>query len=77
MDYDDRTCIIVVQLDRVEAGMIVDRVSEVVTFAPDDLSIIPDFEKYNSSKYLSSIGRAGDELVLNLDCRKIFEDDGE
>ena len=41
VDYDDRTCIIVVKLDNVEAGMIVDRVSEVVTFTPDDLSLFP------------------------------------
>ena len=73
VDYDDRTCIIVVKLDNVEAGMIVDRVSEVVTFTPDDLSLIPNFDKYNSNKYLSSIGRAGNNLVLNLDCRKIFD----
>lgn len=77
IEYDERTCIIVVELENVEVGMIVDRVSEVITFAPESLSLIPDFDKYNNNKYLSSIGRSGDSLVMNLDCRRIFEDDGE
>jgi len=76
--YDDRTCIIVIEMDRIQVGMIVDTVSEVLTFDAESLTLIPEFDRYNNNKYLSSIGRVGDKLVMNLNCQKIFvEDSGQ
>ena len=73
--YDERTCIIVVNVDRVQVGLIVDRVSEVQSFDAESLSLIPEFSQYNDNKYLSSVGRAGEKLVLNIDLWKIFMED--
>jgi purine-binding chemotaxis protein CheW len=72
--YDDRTCIIVIEMERIQVGMIVDTVSEVLTFDSESLSLIPEFDRYNNNKFLSSIGRTGEKLVMNLNCRKIFVD---
>lgn len=73
--YDERTCIIVINIEKVQVGLIVDRVSEVLSFDLDSISLIPEFDQYNSNKFFSSIGRVGAKLVMNLDCRKIFLDD--
>ena len=62
-DYDERTCIIVINIDRIQVGLIVDRVSEVISLSADSMSMLPDFEQYNSNKYLGSIGRIGTKLV--------------
>ena len=76
--YDDRTCIIVIEMDRIQVGMIVDTVSEVLTLNTESLTLIPEFDRYNNNKYLSSIGRVGEKLVMNLNCHKIFvEDSGQ
>lgn len=72
--YDDRTCIIVIEFDDTMIGMIVDSVNEVATYVSDDLSALPEFTNINSKKYLSSISKIGDKLVLNLDCRQFLED---
>ena len=76
--YDDRTCIIVIEMERIQVGMIVDTVSEVLTLNNESLTLIPEFDRYNNNKYLSSIGRIGEKLVMNLNCHKIFvEDSGQ
>jgi purine-binding chemotaxis protein CheW len=75
IEYDERTCIIVINIEKIQVGLIVDRVSEVLSFDKDSLSLIPEFDQYNSNKYLGSIGRVGTKLVMNIDCRKIFVDD--
>jgi len=75
IEYDERTCIIVINIDKIQVGLIVDRVSEVQSFDTGSLSLIPEFDQYNSNKYLGSIGRVGSKLVMNIDCRKIFVDD--
>ena len=57
--------------------MIVDTVSEVLTLNTESLTLIPEFDRYNNNKYLSSIGRV-EKLVQNLNCHKIFvEDSGQ
>lgn len=72
--YDDRTCIIVIEFDDTMIGLIVDSVNEVATYVSDDLSALPEFTNINSKKYLSSISKIGDKLVLNLDCRQFLEE---
>ena len=74
-EYDDKTCIIVVELGDTIVGMIVDSVSEVVSFDGSDLAGLPEFANVNSREYLSSISKVGDRLVLNLDCEKFLNDD--
>jgi len=75
VEYEERTCIIVINIDKVQVGLIVDRVSEVQSFDTESLTLIPEFDQYNSNKYLGSVGRVGSKLVLNIDCRQIFNDD--
>lgn len=72
--HDDHTCIVIIDIDDSMVGMIVDSVAEVSTFASEDLSSLPEFTNVNAKKYLSSISRSGDQLVLNLDCKQFLAD---
>lgn len=73
-EYDERTCIIVVNIDDMTVGLIVDSVSEVVAFSGDKLSDLPQFSSVNQNKYIKSISRSGEKLVLNLDCETFLQD---
>lgn len=73
--YDDRTCIIVLNIDEMYVGLIVDEVSEVVTVDEDMLSDLPEFGLVSSNKYIKSIAKLKDSLVLNLDCQTFLMDD--
>ncbi|MEG0179356.1 MAG: chemotaxis protein CheW [Oscillospiraceae bacterium] len=73
--YDERTCIIVISWQDSLVGLIADSVSEVIDFDQDNLAPLPDFTNINTKKYLSSVSKIGDKLVLNLDCQKFLADE--
>lgn len=73
--YDEKTCIIVVVIDDMQVGLIVDRVSEVVTIGQNELADPPSIGNSSNDKYLQSIATVDDKIVLNIDCNKFFYSD--
>lgn len=73
--YDEKTCIIVVVIEDMQVGLIVDRVSEVATVDQEDLADPPSLGTTNNEKYLQSIATINNKVVLNIDCRKFFRSD--
>ncbi|MEG1971551.1 MAG: chemotaxis protein CheW [Oscillospiraceae bacterium] len=72
-EYDERTCIIVVNISDVSVGLIVDRVSEVVSVNDDMLSPPPESGDGIRCQILQSIAKIGNSIVLNIDIEKMFE----
>jgi purine-binding chemotaxis protein CheW len=75
MEYDDRTCIIVVDIGDLTVGLIVDRVSEVVNISDDQVVLPPATSKNTKNKYINGIGKIGEEVRLLIDCNKLLKDD--
>ncbi|HEX2927857.1 MAG TPA: chemotaxis protein CheW [Ruminiclostridium sp.] len=73
MEYNDRTCVIVIDIADLSVGMIVDSVSEVITISEEDIVPPPDIKK-TGNKYIKGIGKAGNEVKLLLDCEKLLND---
>ena len=72
-EYNDRTCIIVIDIREVSIGLIVDRVSEVLSIA--DTEIVPPPEaSRGTNRYIQGIGKAEGEVKLLLDCDKLLHD---
>ena len=75
MEYNDRTCIIVIEVKDISIGLIVDNVSEVLSIADDDIVLLPDMNKGTENKYIKAIGKVDKEVKLILDCEKLINDD--
>ena len=73
-EYNDRTCVIVIDIKDVSVGLIVDSVSEVLSINEGDIVSPPDVKK-DGNKYIKAIGKVGDEIKLILDCDKLLSDD--
>lgn len=73
-EYNDRTCIIVVDIDEVSIGLIVDSVSEVLSIPEEEIVPPPEVNK-TGNKYIKGIGKVGQGVKLILDCMKILEED--
>ncbi len=73
-EYDDRTCIIVIDTNDTSIGLIVDSVSEVIALADEDIAPPPDLNK-GGHKYIKGIGKAGGSVKLLLDCQRLLTDD--
>jgi purine-binding chemotaxis protein CheW len=71
--YDDRTCIIIIDIEGLSAGLIVDRVSEVLTIGDGDIVPPPDYRTGAQNHYIKAIGKVGNEIKLLLDCNKLFD----
>lgn len=75
-EYDDRTCIIVVEIGGISIGLIIDRVVEVATIDENNISMPPKVNngKNNSNKYIRGIGKVGNEVRLLIDSNKLLEE---
>jgi len=71
-EYNDRTCVIVVDINDISIGLIVDTVSEVITIPEEDIVEPPQMNKGLNNRYIKSIGKVGSDVKLLLDCEKLL-----
>lgn len=74
-EYNDRTCIIVVDISDMLIGLIVDSVSEVLTIPEQDIVEPPQMNKGFNNSYIKNIGKVGNDVKLLLDCEKLLNED--
>ncbi len=72
-EYNDRTCVIVVDIRDIPIGLIVDSVSEVLAIPPEDIVSPPDVGKGLSNRYIKGVGKVGSDVKLILDCDKLLD----
>jgi purine-binding chemotaxis protein CheW len=73
-DYDDRTCIIVVNMDDTAVGLIVDKVNEVVDIADNQIEPPPRSGRA-SSRYIQGLGKIAEEVKILLDVNSLLYDE--
>jgi purine-binding chemotaxis protein CheW len=71
-DYNDRTCIIVIDISEVSIGLIVDSVSEVLSIGEQDIVEPPRLNNGQHNRYIKNIGKVDNEVKLLLDCEKLL-----
>lgn len=74
-EYDERTCIVVVNINDIQLGLVVDTVSEVMTIEKDLISAPPKIAKARSSQYIKGLGKIGDDVKILLDGEKLLYDE--
>jgi purine-binding chemotaxis protein CheW len=75
VDYNDRTCIIVIDIQEVSIGLIVDNVAEVLSITDDNIVPPPENKTGFQNRYIKGIGKSGAEVKLLLDCDKLLKDE--
>lgn len=75
-EYDERTCIIVVDVPgpsgMVQVGMLVDSVSEVVNIADQDIEPPPDFGTVTEGHNIIGMGKIKGKLKILLDVDQVI-----
>lgn len=69
--YDDKTCIIIVEVDDLTVGLIVDCVRDIETILPTDTCSAPDFKSVNQNQYIQCIIDSNGEIKQLLDIRRL------
>ncbi len=78
VDYDERTCIIVVEVPgpagEISLGLVVDRVNEVANIKEDDVEDTPSFGIDLDTKYILGMAKSGTGVKILLDIAKVLGD---
>lgn len=75
-EYNERTCIVVVVLDDMQIGMIVEEVREVLKIPEHSITPPPKTSAASENRYVQNIASVGEnnEIILLLDVEKLFYD---
>ena len=76
-EYNDRTCIIVINVKSTVVGLIVEKIAEVVEIREENIIPSPSIGKADKSqnKYVYAIGKVGEDVKLLLDPDKLLNDE--
>lgn len=76
-EYNDRTCIIVINIKSMMVGLIVEKIAEVVEIKEDNILPPPSVGRADrvQNKYVYGIGKVGDAVKLLLDPDKLLNDE--
>jgi purine-binding chemotaxis protein CheW len=74
--YDERTCIIIVKINDVSMGLIVDSVAEVQNIVAENVEDAPKIGREANHQYIKGLGKIGKEVKILLDTQKLlFEEE--
>jgi len=72
INYNERTCIIVIDIIDFSVGLVVDSVSDVLSISEQDIVPPPELNKGQHNRYIKGIGKISEEVMLILDCEKLL-----
>jgi len=70
--YDDRTCIVVVNINDTSLGLVVDTVKEVSDIPENDIQPPPDIAEGNRQFFIRGLGKVDEEVKILLDAEKLL-----
>lgn len=73
-EFDEKTCIIVINYDGVEIGLIVDEVAEVINIPFDELSPPPETNKGTESRFIEAMAKINSRIIILLNPDKVLYD---
>jgi purine-binding chemotaxis protein CheW len=72
--YNDRTCIVVIDVNDTPAGLIVDNVSEVISIEDENIAPLPGYGSGTQNRYIKGIGKVGGDVKLLLQAEELFNE---
>lgn len=74
-EYNERTCIIILNLESIEVGFIVDTVDEVMDISEDNISAVPKLSDAKTRKFIEGVGKTSEKIVMILNANKMLSDE--
>ena len=74
VEYTDRTCIVVLDINDIMVGLVVDVISDVINIHDSDVEEAPNIGKIKANKYIKEIAKINKKVVLLIDCEKLINE---
>jgi len=71
-EYDERTCIVVVNINTSQVGLVVDTVNEVRNINDDQISPPPKTAGAASAQYIQGMGKVGEDVIILLEGQRLL-----
>lgn len=71
--YNDRTCVVVIDVDMTPLGLIVDEVKDVLEIPAEKISAPPRMQQTEANHFIRGLGRHDDAVKILLDARTLFD----
>ncbi len=75
IEYNERTCIIIISLKNIEVGFIVDTVDEVMDIEKENISPVPKIADVGTRKFIEGVGKTPEKIVMILNAHKMLNDE--
>lgn len=73
IDYNERTCIIIIENNMDKMGLIVDAVNEVIHISPNQSMKMVSNKEENKQNFIKGVSEINNEIQLILDCDSLIE----
>ena len=73
IDYNERTCIIIIENNMDKIGLIVDAVNEVINISPNQSMKMNSNKEENKQNFIKGVSEINNEIQLILDCDSLVE----
>lgn len=74
-EYNDSTRVIIVALNDIEVGLIVDAANDVIDISEDDIEPSPEMVGVESDEYVKGVVKVDNRLLILLDLEKVLNKD--
>ena len=74
-EYDERTCIIVVDVDDSSVGLVVDKVNEVIDIPLSDIEPAPMCGSKSGNAYIQGMGKIAQQAKILLDIERLINEE--
>lgn len=72
--YDERTVIIVLEVDNVPMGLVVEKVNDVLEIAPDHIDAPHAAAQRGNAGVVKGLGKQGERVIVLLDVQRLVSD---
>jgi purine-binding chemotaxis protein CheW len=76
-EYDERTCVIVVNINDNTVGLVVDTVSEVLDIPPENVEVSGNFANSADQNFICSMGKVNEKINMIIDVNALIFSDSE
>ncbi|UPA31455.1 chemotaxis protein CheW [Terrisporobacter glycolicus] len=73
INYDERTCIIIIENNNNKIGLIVDTVNEVIHISPEQNMNMDSSQDDGKSNFIKSVSEINNDVQLILDCESLMK----
>lgn len=74
-DYDDRTIIIVLELEGLSTGLVVDRVNEVLDIQPQNIDPPPNWHRNGNQGVINGLGKTAESVSIILNVPRLLSEE--